>query len=125
MSSLSALEIEEILNAAMPDECELAGDEHVALAARTAANGGRVTAPTPSQLGYRISPEAAMLAIAAGANFIKACIDIYFLLANRNHTKPKRSEFSEKALSQGAEVGGKAAELAASVFKVLEHSTGK
>jgi hypothetical protein len=77
MTSISSNQIEAIIVEVLPDECELAGASHVSTVSGFAARGELSPAQPPSRVGYRTSPEAAMLAVAAAANFIKVCIEIY------------------------------------------------
>lgn len=120
MEDLSPAAIKAILCDTLPDECDLAGDAHVQSVAEVSARGESVALQPPSRTGLRTSPEAAMLAVAAAANFIKACIDIYFTLRKAKTVAPSQKEFTEKAVSQGASVGESAAKLAAAVYKTLQ-----
>jgi hypothetical protein len=119
MGNLSQSQIQGILCDVLPDECELAGDAHVASVAKAAANGEVITAQPPSRTGWRTSPEAALLAVAAAANFIRVCIDIYFTLKKAKGAKPTPDGVKEKAATQGASLGESAAKLAAAVCKAL------
>lgn len=119
MESLSPEQIESILYVALPEDCELAGSAHVATIAEVSARGETVPVQPPSQAGWRLSAEAAMLTVAAAANFIKVCIEIYFTIKKKKGA-PSEKEFREKAISQGAGVGESAAKLAAAVFKALQ-----
>jgi hypothetical protein len=120
MDNLSQSQIQTILCDVLPDECELAGDSHVANVAKVAARGELVKTQPPSRTGWRTSPEAAMLAVAAAANFIKVCIEIYFTLKKMNKTAPSPNEVTEKAAAQSAGLGESAAKLAAAVCKALK-----
>lgn len=120
MENLSPAQIESILYNILPDDCDLAGDAHVSSVAKVSASGETVALQPPSRAGLRMSPEAAMLTVAAGANFIKVCIEIYFTLKKVKKCAPSQDELTEKALSQGAGVGESAAKLAAAVFKALQ-----
>jgi hypothetical protein len=119
MDNLSPSQIETILFDVLPRDSELAGDAHVASVAAEVARGETVRPQPPSREGQRISPEAAMLAVAAAANFIKVCIEIYFTLKNARGSAPSQKEFTEKAVTQGAGVGESAVKLAAAVYKAL------
>jgi len=119
MTSLSPSQIEAILLDVLPDECELAGEAHVTTVATLSARGEIVPHQTPSRSGFRTSPEAAMLAVAAAANFIKVCIEIYFTLKKSEQAKPSQDDLTAKAMTQGAGVGESAAKLAAAVYKAL------
>jgi hypothetical protein len=119
MPGLSPSQIEAIIFDVLPDESELAGEAHVAAVAASSARGESVILQPPSSTGYRLAPEAAMLAVAAAANFIKVCVEIYFTLKKARETKPSQNELEEKALEQSAGVGESAAKLAASVYKAL------
>jgi hypothetical protein len=122
MTALSPSQVESILIETLPEECELAGESHVATVSMAAAHGETVPLQTPSQAGLRSSPEATMLAIAAAANFIKVCIDIYFMLKKSKETKPSKDDVISKAMTQSAGVGESAAKLAAAVYKALAQS---
>jgi hypothetical protein len=91
MEDLSSAAIEAILCDTLPDECELAGEAHVQNVAEVSARGESVMLQPPSRTGLRTSPEAAMLAVAAAANFIKACVNIYFTLRKAKKVAPTRS----------------------------------
>ena len=122
MTGLSSSQIEAILFDVLPDECELAGEAHVTTVAALSARGEMVPQQKPSQSGWRISPEAALLAVAAAANFIKICIEIYFTLKKSRQSNPSQDEITEKAIAQSAGAGESAAKLAASVYKALAQS---
>jgi hypothetical protein len=104
----------------LPDECDLAGEAHVQSVAEVSARGESVALQPPSHTGLRTSPEAAMLAVAAAANFIKVCVDIYFTLRKAKKGTPSQEEFTEKAMSQSASVGESAAKLAAAIYTALQ-----
>src|SRR2546426_903700 len=97
MDVLTGTQVEAILIGVLPDECELTGDAHVTAVAEIVARGEVVAAPEPSTTGYRLSPEAALLAVAAGANFVKACVDIYYTIKKHRGQPPEEREFTEKA----------------------------
>lgn len=120
MGYLSSSAISTILWETLPDDCDLAGDAHVQSVADASARGETVAPQPPSRTGLRTSPEVALLAVAAAANFIKTCIDIYFTLRKKKEEPPSQKEFTEKAVSQGASVGESAAKLAAAVYKALQ-----
>lgn len=120
MEDLSPAAIKAILCDVLPNECDLAGEAHVQSVAEVSARGESVVLQPPSRTGLRTSPEAAMLAVAAAANFIKACVDIYFTLRKAKNVAPSQTEFTEKAASKGASVGESAAKLAAAVYKALQ-----
>jgi hypothetical protein len=118
MTTLTPSQVESILLDALPDQCELVGDEHVRTVAASAARGDTVALQIPSRAGLRSSPEATMMAIAAAANFIKVCIEIYSTL-KLAHGNPSKDDLTAKAMTQSAGVGESAAKLAASVYKAL------
>jgi hypothetical protein len=116
---LTATEIEAILSAELPDETELAGEAHVRSVASTVADGNVIEIAAPSRAGQRLSAEAALLAVAAGANFIKTCVELYYLLRSKGRERPDPSEYTSAALVKGSGVAESAAKLAAAVYKVL------
>jgi len=119
VEEISSEAIKAVLYETLPDECDLAGDDHIDRVADASARGESVIIQPPSHAGLRTSPEAAMLAVAAAANFIKCCIEIYITLQGSKRVPPSQKEYTEKAMSQGATAGESAAKLAAAVFKAM------
>ncbi len=122
MFPLSSSQIEAMLRDALPDECELAGEAHITTVSSVVASGATVPLQEPSRAGLRLSPEAALLAVAAAANFVKACVEIYVTMTSKGQTNVGRGEHTAKTLTQGAGVGESVGKLAAAVYKALSQS---
>jgi len=116
---ITSASVSEILWMVLPLECELVGDRNIAAAAKTVADGREVPNPSPTPDGYKMEPYAALVAVAAAANFVKTCVDIYLALAKAKGAQPREDEFVPEAVKQGSSLVESAAKLASAVFKAL------
>jgi len=120
---LNTSEVESVIREVLPMESELCGDGHLQHCAELAASGRSVpTEYTSEASGHKMEPIAALLAVAAVANLVKTCVDVYLSIEKRRATKPTKDEYNAELAKNTAALTETVIKAAAAVFTLL---TGK